>query len=847
MKPRIILPLVCILALVFSITSPVKAQEEPVRVFYAGADGGVLQALNIDSQVVLVGDIASADVFMLNGIIPQAEEIRARVEGGAGLILVLGPEISPTTISSLLDENILVTPATTPLSLQPVEGIPNQLLDEVDWTGAPQVRERFMITATGFTPLVQGLEDQALVMGTRTLGSGQVYIFTAFLDDVNPQFQEWAYFNYFIHFLALSAAGRQPGSFSDYAGSPVPHRQAQVILLLTMLGILTCSFTAFVIIRRYSKAHPELLDQVVTDRNAYKTRVEKTDWEIIGFHRPLAGFFVAMFVGFILFIPYAIYQNMILPVYILPSAQALGIWGRVTQFFNLIWIFLDMGTSAAFIKFYSEHRVHNPSEGVKYGQIFVWWQALSGAVQVAFMVMLASVVMPQTAFAIYAWSVIIHTFIQLPGFYQIIKHALMGLQRLDFAQILELSISLILPMLMQPIFVIIMVAWGKGNPVFGASVGGLLGMGLAAYATELLAFIVSLFIFRRLGYNARVYFLAHFDWQTIKKAFRYGTFEMLGSAAWGVGQSAEILITQRYLLNYAEVWGNWVLAQNFVFAFNVIATLYNGLMPSISEAFSNGRRILSKYYAAAAYKWGGLMSAMLAALLLAVCDRFILGASGPEFTRAAVYVVPLLIWGAVQYPSWVGDNIQRGANKPWMIPVLVMFEQIIRIVLALLLVARMQINGLILAYFVGLLSKGIVSYFVTDRLCYKLAFYFWQSLGAPVLAGAAHYLVLRSLTGLIWQGDQVTSVIIFFIAILPSYPIFCFFYGLFGGWDDNTLAEVQRAAHLSSFMRPLAWLFWAASALGARISPLHNRFPIKIYGEAMEEARSLTGERVSLV
>jgi len=86
-------------------------------------------------------------------------------------------------------------------------------------------------------------------------------------------------------------------------------------------------------------------------------------------------------------------------------------------------------------------------------------------------------------------------------------------------------------------------------------------------------------------------------------------------------------------------------------------------------------------------------------------------------------------------------------------------------------------------------------------------FYVWSSLIAPLLAGAAHYGVVRWLGGVLWQKDQVTSVLIFFIAILPSFPLFAFFYGLFGGWDDDTLAELKRAVPLSSFMRPLSWVF----------------------------------------
>jgi len=39
------------------------------------------------------------------------------------------------------------------------------------------------------------------------------------------------------------------------------------------------------------------------------------------------------------------------------------------------------------------------------------------------------------------------------------------------------------------------------------------------------------------------------------------------------------------------------------------------------------------------------------------------------------------------------------------------------------------------------------------------------------------------------------------------------------------LEEVHRAASLAGFMKPLAWLFWAASIVGARISPLHGPLP----------------------
>jgi hypothetical protein len=73
-----------------------------------------------------------------------------------------------------------------------------------------------------------------------------------------------------------------------------------------------------------------------------------------------------------------------------------------------------------------------------------------------------------------------------------------------------------------------------------------------------------------------------------------------------------------------------------------------------------------------------------------------------------------------------------------------------------------------------------------------------------------------------------------------------FLYGLVGGWDTDTLDELHQAVALTGFMRPAVWLIWKATDLGARLSPLHNRFPISIRPAAMLEARELTAAKVEL-
>jgi O-antigen/teichoic acid export membrane protein len=837
--------------------NPSASSHPTISVFYTGIVDAAAQpnadtvytALKLakaEGLIVLVDDPVNADVLVYNGVIPPTLDSATLLENGTGLVLIFGPNLSQADFESLTGIPVSLEPRDNPVSLTSIE-IDDPLLSEIIWNSAPQVRQRYEVLTplSSVQPLVVTYEDGSWVLWRDA--SGRMYFFDAFLSaDTNSQFQEWAYFNYLVYALTVRAAGQTPLSFADYPPAPVPHTSQRNILIVIMALILVTTFVVFFLVRRYSHRHPEELERIVGDQQKFQQREASTRWEDVGFHRPLSGFLIAFSIGLFLFIPLSIYQNLVLPRYILPSAQALGIWGRVTQFFSFAWVIFDMGTSVAFIKYLSQYRVHDPKKGIQYGQFYIWWQAFSGVVQIALVIALASTVAPRSTYALYAWTVIIHALIQVPGFFLVFMYALNGFQRQDYTRLLMVFFNGVLPLLTQPLFVFFMYRWGKSYPVFGGAMGGLLGLGISAYATQLFTFLIGWWMYRRIGYNARVLFLAHFDSAIIRSSLRFGFFDMLGSLAMSFGQAVEIWITQARLVNYTEIWGNWMIAQNYVWAYTGIQPLFMDIMPAISEAISHGRKLLSQYYTVMAYKWGGIISFFLCAVLLAVADRFILGASGAEFSRAAQYVVPLLIWGVFQYPSWLNERVQIGANKPYLKAILAFGEQGVRILLVLVLLEHFQIYALAIAYFVGVLLKDFVSYYVNHRYCFPQRFYFWQSLAAPLLAGVVHFAWLRWLTGLLWHQDQITSMLIFFIGIVPSFPIYMFVYSLFGGWDHDTLAELKQAVDLTGMFRPLVWVIWAVTWLGARLSPLNGRFPISIRQDALLEAQSLTAEKVKL-
>lgn len=856
----------------------------PRNVYFAGEEGPVRTALGLSGDILV--DIPSrADVILLNGQIPDPAAIAAQVRKGAGLVLVLGEGVPESALQTILGQKVALTEENEPLSLvegeKAASGEPttfqwlaglfqkkaaglgasaktpkDQLTGEIIWNGAPQVRERFRVDGLDANArmLVQGYEQKEGILwqipaGALSPASGPVFILSPWLSgSANPQIQEWGYFNYLIYSLVERAAGGTPVSFADYPASPLPHQAERSSLLVFLIAVLALFFGAFFIVRRWSLRHPEVLDSIVSDRSKFREYEATTDWEKVGFHRPLSGLLVGMGIGIILFIPLIIYQNLILPQFILPSAQALGMWGRVTQFFGLTWALFDLGTSTAAMKFLSQHRVEDPSRGIKYIQVYLWWQALSGAVQVALVVLLTSMGIVRTPYALFTWSIIVHTMIQIPGFYGVFRTTLNGLQRNDYARYLDAAWAIVWPVVTQLAFVPIFYAWGRAHPALGASMGGLIGLGVAAYGVELANFLLGMWLYRRIGYKASILFMAHFDWKIIRETFRFGFFEMLGGMTVAAGSALEIWITQNGLVNYSETWGNWILAGNFLLAFSVSTNLFDGIMPAISEALSSGYKKLSQYYSVQSYKWGAITSAVLGAVLLVVAPKFILGSSGEEFQRAAILAVPLTIFGAIQFFGWLGDAIFLGSNRPVLRAAMILIEQSIRIILLVALLNRFQIEALVIAYFTGILIRGVVAYFVADKYCFPQKIYFWQTLVAPLLSGAAQYLFLSLIAKFVWQGDDISSIVLFFIGLLPAMPVFFFFYALAGGWDDAGLEEIAEASQLSGFLRPVVNIvFVVPSRWGAKLSLLHNRFPIRMRPLAMEEARLLTEERVRLV
>jgi hypothetical protein len=177
-----------LILLLFSLFAPAVLAEgtPPLAVYYAGPEGGVRTALALAADIRLVPDPAQADVLVLNGAVPDPERLAARVREGAGLVLILGPDLTADEVSTLLGFPVALEAREEPLSMVAVEGVADPVLSEIVWTSAPQVRQRYGVTTpvSALTPLVVGFEDGSWVLWSAL--DGRAYVFNAFLDEANP-------------------------------------------------------------------------------------------------------------------------------------------------------------------------------------------------------------------------------------------------------------------------------------------------------------------------------------------------------------------------------------------------------------------------------------------------------------------------------------------------------------------------------------------------------------------------------------------------------------------------------------------------------------------------------------
>ena len=865
----ILLCLIFSLVLLSSLSFQSSAQNT-INVLVVGSE--IEDALNvrialdplfqITNQETIGSDLTEVECLVLLDYAPTWDEISLVDSYTGGMVIFVGENL--VSNASLLVQLGLSSSLTGILFEDYALPIPTEASEDhlftnsIQWNSVPTVANYSNLDLTGEILFETSLDSDnpglPLIVGS-TDNKQLVYNFypkTAF----NKEMIEWPYFNYLLYLTMTSISDTPNVSYGKWEYSPVPHTLETVILGVSVIFTIIATGIAFFYARKYSRNNPiekkdleEMSKEVKTDEK----------WEEVGMHRQLGGFLVQLFIGILIILPNVVMSALVFPLIVLPSPQAAGFYDFTIRFFEALWLFFDLGTSIVLVKFFSEHRVKRPQQAIKYVQLFVWFQMLSGIAQLFIFSFLGSMIFPRTFLAHMSWIFITHAFFQWPAFFLVFMYLFQAMNRIDYYQILNILIYGILNITLQYVVIVLFRYTLGRNPVFGDGLAGAMGYSIGFYVIQVTSFLIGLWMFKRLGFSLKSIFRLDFSWAEIKESFKFGLKWMIGAILPPLGWFIQLYLLSAFLPNYTQQQGYFSIAWNFAMIVMLVGLFANGFLPAVSESFHAKKKALTRYYTVSALKWSAYFDWYLVAALLAVGWRFILGGAGAEWADASILIVWFLFFHSIGYFSWLGDWMFAGSDRPSLAAVSWLIEQGLRAIILAICIPRYTffstnfnspMVAIMFAYFPALIVKNLFMWWQIRRNEYfkfKWKDLMWQGIAAPLFAAALLYGIFEGLFRLIWQGEIITSVVILLIGTLLGLYIFAFLASWFGAFDDNTLEELKRATGMAKGFGFMAKPLYKVTEWATKISPLHNKFQISIFEEAAKEAEELTQEKTQLV
>ena len=228
---------------------------------------------------------------------------------------------------------------------------------------------------------------------------------------------------------------------------------------------------------------------------------------------------------------------------------------------------------------------------------------------------------------------------------------------------------------------------------------------------------------------------------------------------------------------------------------------------------------------------------------------------------AGLVAIPLLVGiSATGNIFGVGDRMLTIATKRNIIIIFNLISPFVSFFFSWLFLVQMELGWLAIPLY-GFIPSAILNaiklIYVFKKILPNFKFTgWWQSVVAPLISAAGMgiigYLIYLISGGIFDYVDAnfagsimadvfvwVFVVFIAFLLFIGNPIIYQLFYAFFGGWDDDSLEEYRKGVILSG---PSAWMvkpiYWVAEKV-SKISPLHNRFPIKNQERVKAEIQEL--------
>jgi hypothetical protein len=506
-------------------------------------------------------------------------------------------------------------------------------------------------------------------------------------------------------------------------------------------------------------------------------------WDKIGFHRPLAGFWNKMIyeIG-ILIIPMVIGVQLIKFLYPFPESR--GYSGAITGIFVLIFTIFDLGTSSTINRFIADENIKNPVRMVQYIQYYVWYQAITGLIQVTGISIWAIFYARDSQLAYGVWIMLVVSIKQWPGFPGVFKGVLNALQMYDKKNAIEFIQGEGIQILTEILFVVLGKWYGQNNPEIGELLGIAIGATFGLYLDDVIASFIAAYVLSKglqpFGITFRTLFEPGFDWEIVKECTLFGI--KMGFP--GLFSASIQLYALSLMLNFVPQYTTFAALAGMALSLVALVDrlVYQDFTPIFTEAYQNGKKKLCQYYNAHAIRFFFINSGFTVSIILSVISVFdiIFEGMGLTFYMLTIpFLIPSLIKRLlspyIKYPG----NILIAAHRPNQLMIMNLIFESLRFLVWFLTIQvfRIQALGIGGVVYVLVLTEipleliKIVVYMIyVDRTIFKLKFMFWQTFIVPILATIILYCIFSLfkiyLLDKMWAWSFFGTLIIGFILIL---------------------------------------------------------------------------------
>ncbi|MCP4764040.1 MAG: lipopolysaccharide biosynthesis protein [archaeon] len=701
-----------------------------------------------------------------------------------------------------------------------------------------------------------------------SLGSGNVVIFSMWIEEEQSiDFAKSSYFNYLIYSATITQGGllSEKLEFNEWEKSPIP--QGLEILLLFGLLAIALFFVLLLIRRAKNKSkspikinnikeeisEEEVKEEVkdeAKEEEKGEERKEENKWEQIGFHRQISGYFTGLIMGLLGGLPMLILSVFVYPTFINPFPNTQGNYILVKDLFIAIWTVVDFGTTFSMVTYFNKHRIERPEKAVHYIQIYVYWQLISGFMQLTAVTIVSTFIITQTGnFAYMSYFFILHSMIQFPGFLSVMTWSLFAIQRSDLHQIGTLLVYAVFTPLGQYIGVIVCRLIFMNDIMYGEMFGVIVGLTVGDWLGFLMEYKVSGWMLKKTGYSGKTFFRWDFSKEEIKEVLRYGLDLVIGQVWYPVVTALQAFLITIYITDYATQYGLYNLAFT-VGTIGMLGTLLTtNLQAPIAEAFTYqeeyGKRLYLERLFLSSFHMLNLLNTAILSSLLVVGTKIIFILAPDQWSDAEFFVNAILIMNLVQPYSQMIDPLFQGTSKTRLLMVFWIIEQFMRGLMLIIMMGIFSFGlaAIPLAQVAGMIVKAILGIIFCRKEITNPKINLWQIWGAPFLTGILNFSLLVVLD--IFLDD----IIIILLGLLFSFSLFGLISAWLGAWDENQIKEYTLANNISKKgLKLILSVFLFSVNLGMKIpSPLAGKFKIDIWEDAQQEINELQAMKKELI